>query len=143
MAKQPSTVRLSLPVLPMAAAGTPCASASWPKAVSLPGRTATTARAADSLNKAVNGSSGSRTVHPVPPRRQDSASAPARPPPDRAGPAGRSPAAGDAAPAGGKGGRGDQRPARGRGGEQSGQPPFGVQVGSWRAAAQVTVAHVG
>ena len=48
-----------------------------------PGRTATTARAADSLNRNVNASPGRLTRQPCPPARQHSASATARPPSDR------------------------------------------------------------
>ena len=100
----------------MACPGTPCAARSSANWASAPGRTATIARPADSLNSQVNGSPGSRTWQPDRPRRQDSASAMARPPSDRSCAADSRPSAAAAT----------SRPARARSAARSdagGRPP--------------------
>src|ERR1700733_13593580 len=81
--KTPSTVRLSPEVAPRTVAGTPCSSARAANSCSRPGTTDTSARAADSLNRAVNGSPRSTTAQPRPPYRQASARAIASPPSER------------------------------------------------------------
>ena len=75
MSKLPVMTRLSPPTVPMTWAGTPCSAARAASACSAPGRTASTARAADSLNSSVNGSPGRLTWRAGPPDRQLSASA--------------------------------------------------------------------
>src|SRR6266536_3501569 len=83
MLNRPAATRLEPPVMPITAAGTPCSAHSSVKPATEPGSTATTARAADSLNRLMNGSPGRVTVQPVRPARQHSASATASPPSDR------------------------------------------------------------
>src|SRR5271165_2648090 len=80
---RPLTSSAAPPVTPSATVGTPACSHRDASSDSAPERTATTARAADSLNRNVAGSPGSAIVQPVPPARHDSANATARPPSDR------------------------------------------------------------
>ena len=123
MAKQPSTTRLSPPTVPMVAPGTPCASRELAE-----GRLRARADRHDGTPGRLAEQGGERVAG-----QPDHAAGPAA----QAGLGER-----DGQPAVGQVVRRGQQPVRGRRGEQGGQPPLGVEVGRWRTAAQVTVAHV-
>src|SRR5262245_65871743 len=74
-AKLPTTSRLVPPTVPSTVTGTECAAHRRANSVSDPGTTATTPRAADSLNRKGNPSTGGPTRQPRPPARPDSAQA--------------------------------------------------------------------
>ncbi len=120
----PLTRSESPPALPITKAGTPALAHSVANSASAPGRTSTTALAADSLNKASNGSPGSVTLD------AEAASQ------ARLGQRDRQPAVGQVV-----GGR--QQPAAARRHQHLGERCFGAEVDRRRAAAQVPVRDPG